>query len=167
MRFLRWHPFTYMYMHTLQTHYLFHVAAKHGYLRPWQWDYLFLITRSLVQARGRAVVIIVHYCGFSGSSANSNSPSLGSSNVRENLRTAIVSKWHSKDLPQQQHLPNTLTNNCCTQIHHFMLQGSSSRWRWVQKNSTTLKREPGGNNEVNDVNRAGVPDRRGREMRNK
>ena len=56
---------------------------------------LFLITQ-LVPARGRVVIIIIHYRGSSGSSANLNCPNLRSSNVRKNLRMVIVSKWHSK-----------------------------------------------------------------------
>ena len=55
-------------------------------IRPLQWDYLLLITRSLVQTRGRAVIIIIHYCVFSGSSASSNSPSLGSSIMYGKIR---------------------------------------------------------------------------------
>ena len=65
-------------------------------IRPLQWDYLFLITQSLVQAHGWAFIIIIHYCGSSGSSAPSNSPSLGRSNLRKNLSMVIASKWHSK-----------------------------------------------------------------------
>ena len=50
--------------------------------------------QSLVQARGRAAIIIIHYCGSSGSSAKSVSPSLKSRTVRKSSRMAIVYQWH-------------------------------------------------------------------------
>ena len=60
----------------------------------------------------------------------------------------IVSKWHSKVSLGR----NTFTNNCCAQIHHFILQGSfmaaDDRSR---NNSTTLECQSGRNNEVNYV----------------
>ena len=43
-------------------------------IRPLQWDYLFLITQFLVQARWWAVITFIHYCGSSVSLANSNRP---------------------------------------------------------------------------------------------
>ena len=63
--------------------------------RPLQWVYLFLITQSLVEARGRMVIIIIHYYDSSGSLVNSNSPSMPSlefSNVRKNSHMVIASK---------------------------------------------------------------------------
>ena len=63
-----------------------------------------------------------------------------------------------KDLPRQQYLPNTLTNNCCAQIHHFILQGSSiAADDGSRKTSITLELQPGRNNEVNDVTVRGLP----------
>ena len=63
-----------------------------------------------------------------------------------------------KDVPLHQHLPNTLTNKWCDQIHHFILHrdplaiDDGSR-----KNSTALESQPGGNNEVNDISVRGLP----------
>ena len=84
---------------------------------------MFLITRSLVQqARGRAVIIVIHYCGFSGSSANWNCPSFVSCNsYTEKFAYTYRFQVTLKDLPRHQHLPNTLTNNCCDQIHLLIL----------------------------------------------
>ena len=47
--------------------------------------------------RGPAFIIIIQYCGYSGSSANSNSPSLGISNVWKDSRMFIISQSHSKN----------------------------------------------------------------------
>ena len=60
--------------------------------------------------------------------------------------------------PRQLHLPNTLTNNCCTRIQYFVSKGHSSRMNMgAEKNSTNLERKPRGNNEVNDVTMRSVP----------
>ena len=100
--------------------------------------------QSLVQARWRAVIIIIHYCGFSGSSANSNSPSLGRNNVRKNSRVVIVSKWHSKVSHSRNSFPTpSYTSFYITGIPYIS-------WWLEQKNNTTLERQPDGDNEVND-----------------
>ena len=75
-----------------------------------------------------------------------------------------------RDLLRHQHLTNTLTNKSCDQIHLLILHrdplaaDDGSR----KKNSTTLESQP---KEIMRLmmlraGRAGVPDRRGREMGN-
>ena len=73
-----------------------------------EWPYLFLIARSLVQVCGRAVIIIIHYCGFSGSSAN---PEQSKPRKVEKFAYGYRFQVTLKDLPRHQHLTNTLTNS--------------------------------------------------------
>ena len=73
-------------------------------------SYLFLIAQSLVQARERAVTIVIHYCvvRFPGSSTNWLVPNLEHSKPRAECTEKFVhgntvSKWH----PTISHAPNT------------------------------------------------------------
>ena len=76
----------------------------------------------------------------------------------KNSRMVIVSKWHSKiSHGMQQHLPNTLRNNSCAQIHLLYYKDPLAADDGSRKNSTTLERQTGENNEVNDVSVRGFP----------
>ena len=82
---------------------------------------------------------------------------VGSSNIRKNSRVVIISKWHSKI----SHGSNTfLTPSQTTVALRYTILyytdplAADERSR---KNSTTLERQPGGNNETNEVTVRGFP----------
>ena len=137
--------------------------------RPLQWDYLSVITHDLVQARGRAVIVIIRYYDYSGSSANSNSSSLGSAAVRKNSRMVIVSKWHSNISHGGNNLQIPSRTTAALRYTILYHRDPLAADDGSRKQSTNLEHRPRGNNEGNDVklNVRGFSDRRRRVMRNK
>ena len=99
--------------------------------------------------------------------SSSNSPSFGSSSIRKNSCMVIVSKWHSKISYSSNTFPTTSQTTVVLRYTILYHRDPLATDNGSRKHSKTLKCRPRGNNEVKDVTVRGVPDRCGREMRNK
>ena len=108
---------------------------------------MFAITQSLVQARGRAVTIIIYYCGSSGSSAKWNGHASKVVADVKLSRMVSVSKWHSKI----SHASNTFVNYFALKFTIFNQRDPLAADDGSRKHSTTLERRRRGNNEFNDA----------------
>ena len=105
---------------------------------------MFLFTRSLVEARGRTIIIIIHYCGFSGSSANSSAVQASEAVMYEKIRVWLSFPSDTQKSPRaatpSQH-PHEQLLRSDTQFFYY--RGPLAADDGSGENSTAVERQPG------------------------